>query len=88
MPCLRPPQGDVWPEASLSDKNQRGEEQIYICSTDERFSVHQVRHRGGRRRRQDLHAYLLHLQHFPHRELIFFLSFFAPFVRLGHLAYI
>ena len=78
----------MWPEASLSDKNQRGEEQIYICSTDERFSVHQVRHRGGRRRRQDLHAYLLHLQHFPHRELIFFLSFFAPFVRLGHLAYI
>jgi hypothetical protein len=33
---------------------------------DERLQVHKVRHGRGRRRRQDLHAHLLHLQHLPH----------------------
>ncbi|KAF7080411.1 hypothetical protein CFC21_084503, partial [Triticum aestivum] len=34
----------------------------------QRFPVHQVRHGGRRRRRQDLHAHLLHQQQVPHRQ--------------------
>lgn len=32
----------------------------------QRVTVHQVRHGGGRRRREDLHAHLLHKQQVPH----------------------
>ncbi|XP_038971417.1 rac-like GTP-binding protein 5 isoform X1 [Phoenix dactylifera] len=52
------------PPLGLGCVAEEAEEEI--GGGDERIEVHKVCHGGGRRRRQDLHAYILHQQHFPH----------------------
>jgi hypothetical protein len=64
---LHPNQPKGWWEQEEEEQQVKGRpEQQQRAVEDERLQVHKVRHGRGRRRRQDLHAHLLHLQHLPH----------------------
>jgi hypothetical protein len=55
-------------QAGIQQPQQTAQQQGEKKRGDEHGEVHQVRDGRRRRRRQDLHAHLLHQQHLPHGQ--------------------